>query len=53
MYGNKVLDVVQLPGAKRHHDNDIPVGVVRYKHLVNAQLVRRLLLLLNWPPKPQ
>jgi hypothetical protein len=40
MYGNKVLDVVQLPGVKRHHDNDVPVGIVRYKHLVNAQLVR-------------
>ena len=40
MYGNKVLDVVQLPGVRRHSDNDVPVGVVRYRHLVQASLVR-------------
>ena len=40
MYGNKVLDVVQLPGATRQHETDVPVGIVRYKHLANAQLVR-------------
>ena len=40
MYGNKVLDVVQLPGTRRLHETDVPVGIVRYKHLVNAQLVR-------------
>lgn len=43
MYGNKVLDVVQLPGARLAepgHGNDVPVGIVRYRHLVQAQLVR-------------
>ena len=40
MYGNRVLDVMQLPGARRHAANDVPVGIVRYKHLINAQLVR-------------
>jgi hypothetical protein len=40
MYGNKVLDVVQLPSARKHAGNDVPVGVVRYKHLVHAQIVR-------------
>src|SRR3954469_12766025 len=42
MYGNKVLDVVQLPGPRlrAENSNDVPVGVVRYKHLARAQIVR-------------
>lgn len=51
LYGNKVLDVMQLPGERQCADaagrttgpgrgNDVPVGVVRYRHLVNAALVR-------------
>ena len=40
VYGNKVLDVVQLPRIKRKQETDIPVSIVRYKHLVRAQLVR-------------
>jgi hypothetical protein len=40
VYGNKVLDVMQLPGVHRKAGNDVPVGIVRYKHLINAQIVR-------------
>lgn len=40
VYGNKVLDVMQLPGARRTSDNDVPVGIVRYRHLMQASLVR-------------
>jgi hypothetical protein len=38
MYGNRVLDVVHMPS--RTDGMDIPVGVVRYRHLMNAALVR-------------
>lgn len=39
MYGNRVLDVVHLP---RLHagDSDVPIAVVRFRHLVNASLIR-------------
>jgi hypothetical protein len=40
VYGNRVLDVMHLPDARRMADNDVPVGVVRYRHLMRASLVR-------------
>jgi hypothetical protein len=40
VYGNKVLDVMQLPGGRRTSDSDVPVGIVRYRHLMQASLVR-------------
>jgi hypothetical protein len=39
MYGNRVLDVMHLPGTRPTHA-DVPVGIVRYRHLVHAALVR-------------
>ncbi|HET9425576.1 MAG TPA: hypothetical protein VFO55_09405 [Gemmatimonadaceae bacterium] len=39
MYGSRVLDVVHLPSG-RAVPGDAPVGVVRYRHLVQAALVR-------------
>jgi hypothetical protein len=41
LYGNRVLDVVQLPGAERGRaGNDAIIGVVRYRHLIDARLIR-------------
>jgi hypothetical protein len=40
VYGNRVLDVMHLPGTRLSAGNDVPVGVVRYRHLINAALVR-------------
>lgn len=39
VYGNRVLDVVQLPRRKELH-GDVPIAVVRLRHLVQAALVR-------------
>jgi hypothetical protein len=38
VYGNRVLDVLPLPG--RGATTDAPVAVVRFRHLVGASLVR-------------
>lgn len=42
VYGNRVLDLVHLPALppSTEPDAEIPVAVVRYRHLVNAALVR-------------
>lgn len=42
VYGNRVLDLVHLPmlPASAAVNAEIPVAVVRYRHLVNAALVR-------------
>lgn len=42
VYGNRVLDLVHLPGAVAAEEQapELPVAVVRYRHLVNAALVR-------------
>lgn len=39
LYGNRVLDVIHLP-ANPGAQGDHPVGIVRYRHLVQAALVR-------------
>jgi hypothetical protein len=39
MYGNKVVDVLQLPAGKNGW-TDAPIGIVRYRHLLRASLVR-------------
>lgn len=40
MYGNRVLDLVHLPGSASDSEFDVPVAVVRFRHLVRASLVR-------------
>jgi hypothetical protein len=38
--GNRVLDLVQLPHTPALAPNDAPLAVVRYRHLLQAALVR-------------
>jgi hypothetical protein len=38
-YGNRVLDVVHLPGSIVD-DTDVPIAVVRFRHLARASLIR-------------
>jgi hypothetical protein len=40
VYGNRVLDLVHLPPSAQGPDSDIPVAVVRFRHLARAALVR-------------
>ncbi len=40
VYGNRVLDLVHLPPSTVAPDSDIPVAVVRFRHLARAGLVR-------------
>lgn len=40
MYGNRVLDLVHLPSDFAPQDEDVPVAVVRFRHLTRAALVR-------------
>jgi hypothetical protein len=40
MYGNRVLDLVHLPPDFAPQDEDVPVAVVRFRHLTRAALVR-------------
>ncbi|MGQ0642375.1 MAG: hypothetical protein ACT4P6_16630 [Gemmatimonadaceae bacterium] len=40
VYGNRVLDLLHLPASSGGPDNDVPVAVVRYKHLSRVGLVR-------------
>jgi hypothetical protein len=40
LYGNKVLDLVHLPGAIATDGQDIGVAVVRYRHVLGAALAR-------------
>ena len=39
VYGSRVLDVMHLPGTRLTRA-DMPVGIVRYRHLIHAALVR-------------
>ena len=38
--GNRVLDLVHLPASGAEPASDVPIAVVRFKHLVHAGLVR-------------
>ena len=40
VYGNRVLDLVHLPNATDVTGADVPIAVVRFRHLVHAALVR-------------
>ena len=40
VYGNRVLDLVHLPNATDVAGTDVPIAVVRFRHLVHAALVR-------------
>jgi hypothetical protein len=40
VYGNRVLDLVHLPPVADPLVNDVPIAVVRFRHLAHASLVR-------------
>jgi hypothetical protein len=40
VYGNRVLDLVHLPPVTTGPASDVPVAVVRFRHLARAALVR-------------
>jgi hypothetical protein len=40
VYGNRVVDIVHLPGGPNVPATDVPIGVVRFRHLARAELVR-------------
>jgi len=40
MYGNRVLDLVHLPSALAPQEDNVPVAVIRFRHLTRAALVR-------------
>jgi hypothetical protein len=40
VYGHRVLDVVHLPHATDTVGTDVPIGIVRFRHLAHAALVR-------------
>lgn len=40
LYGNRVLDLVHLPTSSAPTHSDVPVAVIRFRHLARAALVR-------------
>jgi hypothetical protein len=40
VYGNRVLDLVHLPRASAEPESDVPIAVVRFRHLTRVGLVR-------------